>query len=300
MFNLKKLPLLVVASLLALSGAAQAATTTISNGSITASINDAGTFAGWADPGGPVAGTPGLNYTGTEFTNIDTPSSWFWLKAGGTDYISQYGSSLLGTTTVGAGGDLAFTYNTGSLGLLETWHLTSPNTLSVSVQIHNGGTADLSDVMWNAGLDPDQGGSGRNTTTNTILGLGNNAAVSAADYMYGTNKTISMVNTTSASAYDIAAYISAGYPYYCCGAVDPSFALAAAQAVGFSTVSDDGISLSYNLHNLGAGQTATIGYDYVFAAVPEPETYAMLLAGLCLVGFSARRRTNNNGMMSMA
>lgn len=28
--------------------------------------------------------------------------------------------------------------------------------------------------------------------------------------------------------------------------------------------------------------------------VPEPETYAMLLAGLCLVGFSARRRMNGN------
>ena len=26
------------------------------------------------------------------------------------------------------------------------------------------------------------------------------------------------------------------------------------------------------------------------AAVPEPETYAMLLAGLGLIGFSARRR----------
>lgn len=30
------------------------------------------------------------------------------------------------------------------------------------------------------------------------------------------------------------------------------------------------------------------------APVPEPEIYAMLLAGLGLIGFSARRRTNNN------
>lgn len=29
------------------------------------------------------------------------------------------------------------------------------------------------------------------------------------------------------------------------------------------------------------------------AAVPEPETYAMLLAGLGLIGFSARRRKAN-------
>ena len=36
------------------------------------------------------------------------------------------------------------------------------------------------------------------------------------------------------------------------------------------------------------------------SVVPEPGTYAMLLAGLGLVGFSARRRFNNNGMMNNA
>jgi len=34
-------------------------------------------------------------------------------------------------------------------------------------------------------------------------------------------------------------------------------------------------------------------YTPVVSAVPEPETYAMLLAGLGLIGFSARRRKNN-------
>ena len=31
----------------------------------------------------------------------------------------------------------------------------------------------------------------------------------------------------------------------------------------------------------------------VVSAIPEPETYAMMLAGLSLLGFSARRKTNN-------
>ncbi|MDP3279668.1 MAG: FxDxF family PEP-CTERM protein, partial [Nitrosomonas sp.] len=35
--------------------------------------------------------------------------------------------------------------------------------------------------------------------------------------------------------------------------------------------------------------SVTFGYEYIMA-VPEPETYAMLLAGLGLIGFSARRR----------
>lgn len=38
---------------------------------------------------------------------------------------------------------------------------------------------------------------------------------------------------------------------------------------------------------------AGMAYDhFVFSPVPEPETYAMLLAGLGLLGFSVRRKQN--------
>jgi hypothetical protein len=40
---------------------------------------------------------------------------------------------------------------------------------------------------------------------------------------------------------------------------------------------------------IGAGGGA-FGGDLAIAAVPEPETYGMLLAGLGVVGFLARRR----------
>jgi len=54
----------------------------------------------------------------------------------------------------------------------------------------------------------------------------------------------------------------------------------------------------YNTDPSNAGSYA--GTINVAAVVAEPETYAMLLAGLGLVGFSARRRFNNNGMMNNA
>jgi hypothetical protein len=51
-------------------------------------------------------------------------------------------------------------------------------------------------------------------------------------------------------------------------------------------------AISQNLsiwQQTAAGSTQDLA---VFAPVPEPETYAMLLAGLTLMGFIARRRRN--------
>lgn len=46
----------------------------------------------------------------------------------------------------------------------------------------------------------------------------------------------------------------------------------------------------------GKGRTDTaltnVSYNFAVTAVPEPETYAMMIAGLGLVGFAARRRKN--------
>ena len=52
------------------------------------------------------------------------------------------------------------------------------------------------------------------------------------------------------------------------------------------------------------GTPGTGSQDVVYftpaSAVPEPQTYAMLLAGLGLVGFLARRRMNQNDTMTLA
>ena len=48
----------------------------------------------------------------------------------------------------------------------------------------------------------------------------------------------------------------------------------------------------YKINTASGGYAGTITTNPV-AAVPEPETYAMMLAGLGLLGFSARRRNKN-------
>lgn len=48
------------------------------------------------------------------------------------------------------------------------------------------------------------------------------------------------------------------------------------------------------LHVQGIDGGYSAKYTPIVSAVPEPETYAMLLAGLGLIGFSVRRRKLNN------
>ena len=285
----KKAAMLAVVSLAFTT--AQAAPTSISSGDVSASINDAGTFTSSFDfPSPAPTGTPGLSYKGVEFVNIDIPSSWYYLSSSavGSPFIAQYGVNPLGaSTTAGPLGKIATTV-TSDLSFLQTVSITAANQVSVSVQLHNNTGLAITDVKWGVGFDPDQGGSGKNTTLNTILGQGAGAAVNAYDALYGTGLGVTLANTTSAGAFTIASYINS---LSCCTAVDPAVALGAGQLVGFSTLADNSISLAYNIGTILSGDTATIGYSYTFAGpIPEPEIYAMMAAGLGLMGFVARRR----------
>jgi hypothetical protein len=77
------------------------------------------------------------------------------------------------------------------------------------------------------------------------------------------------------------------------GYVDPlNFTVKNATVSEFAQLSTGGGTAAFfaaDVTNL-AGNTGAIGATV--AAVPEPETYAMLLAGLGLMGFTVRRRTN--------
>ena len=269
---------------------AYAANTTITNGGLTAIINDAGTFASFAgtEPSPTPSGTPGLTHGGLEYVNHGTPISWYWLEAGGSS-VAALGSNPLGASTTSAGGGtVATTLSFGTLSLTQTIRAISPDRLQVQVSIFNSGSAAISGVKWGVGFDSDQGvsdGAGF-ATANTIMGQGAAAAVQATG-LGSAGGTVQLRNDTSASAFTIAAYID---PFSCCTAVDPAVALAAGQLVGTSMIGDNSISLAYDLGTLAGGGTATIGYSYIFNPVPEPEIYAMMAAGLGLMGFVARRR----------
>ena len=280
--------LAALALLLGLSAAsgAQAAVVGISDGLVSASIADNGAFSN--------STTLGLNFSGTEFVNQGTYASWNWLKASGIDYNQSEASAAnaLGMTVYNIGvASTTIGFSGAPLNIVQTFSaIGATNSLSVSVSITNTTGTAQTNVYWGVGFDPDQNlqsGGGYNTI-NSITGLGANAAVTAG----GTTSpySVTLKNNTTSGAFDIKGFINVGN---CCSDVDPAIAYANAQALGFSSNSDSSINLAYQIGTLGAGQTATLGYTYVFAPVPEADTYAMMLAGLGLVGYSVSRRKRN-------
>lgn len=287
MKGILKKSLVATAVALAFSGSVFAQAT-ITNGSITAALDASGNFDSSTG-----TGSPGLNYLGTEYINWGTHSSWYWLTtttpAG--SFLAQFGGNPLGATTTNAGSSAAVTFAFGGLVVSMLHTLPQPNQMATTITLTNpaGGeiAGPVTGVKWSVGFDPDQDipGLGTYATVNRIVGVGNAAAVMAGSF---SAPSITLANSTGAGAYLVKAYINVGD---CCTAVDGATALTFGQGLGFSHHGDDSISLGYDLGDIADGQTVSFGYTYTFTApIPEPETYAMLLAGLGLMGFMARRR----------
>jgi hypothetical protein len=258
---------------------AHAASTYVTNGGpggVEAVIADSGTF----DDSAAI----GLRYKGREFVNIDNKSAWYWFS-NGSDLIAQYGTNPLGaTTSSAAGGKASTSFAFGGWTFSQLVTAVAPDKLSVSVSLTNHTGATVNGALWGVGFDPDQDGTGLNTTLNKILGVGNDAAVRATGPISG--YSVVLANDTSAGASLISPFVHVGD---CCSPVDPADPFFASQAVGFTHLGDDSISLAYNLGDVTNGETVTFGYSYTFA-VPEPETYALMLAGLGMIGMLYRRR----------
>lgn len=60
----------------------------------------------------------------------------------------------------------------------------------------------------------------------------------------------------------------------------------------FSNVTSGSLgSFALRIQGAGQGSNGNGWYGATLAAVPEPETYAMMLAGLALIGFAGKRKT---------
>lgn len=273
--------------------AAQAGDTLISSGDIAATISDAGYFSSSTELG--------LSFRGNEFVNAGTFQSWYQLNAlgvSGTPFVAEQrsNSNPLGASASSTGmGTAIVSGGANGLNFSQTISIPSASQLAVAVTLTNNTGQAIDHVQWGVGMDPDQDNltHGDFSTINTIAGTGNDAAVSATGRFSG--YTVTLENTTPDSGFSVAAFINSGD---CCAVVNPADALAAAQGSGFNTVSDGSISLAYDLGTIAAGETASFSYAYNMSVVPvtppppipEPETYAMLLAGLGLIGFMGRRR----------
>jgi hypothetical protein len=262
---------------------AHAVPTVVSGFSTSATIDDAGYFS--------PAGSLGLSFSGREYVNHGTLASNWWLNANGAAVAvadETVGNNPLSSTAFTVISNVAIVTNLGVGGgwnIVETVSIPTDGHVAVQVQLTNNTGATANHVQWGVGVDPDQGipaGLGFGTT-NVINALGNLSSVTATSL---DGWLLTLRNTTSASAFSIAPYID---PAACCSPVDPAIMLAAGQGVGNYGFADHSINLAYDLGSIPNHHSVTIGYEYVMA-IPEPETYAMLLAGIGLVGFSARRR----------
>jgi hypothetical protein len=292
-FELKKSHI-AAAIALALSGAAfttaHAAVTITDGAGTSARIADAGYFA---------SGGLGLSYLGKEFVNWDIEASNYTLTVGGVkvggDSANEVGSTNpLGASVIGPlfGGTTAITANFGDpngvkWNIFEVVRVSSPGHVLVQVGLTNIGTTTAKDVEWSVGIDPDQGrnslpnGPG-NWTHNVINATGFGSSVSATSL---DGLSLTLANVTGGTAVGVASYIDTA----CCSPVTASTIFGAGQAAGYFSDGDYSINLGYQLGDIAPGYSSSVAYEYIMA-VPEPETYAMLLAGLGLIGFSARRR----------
>jgi hypothetical protein len=173
-------------------------------------------------------------------------------------------------------GDLAIAKFDSSLGTLTSVKFELFNSLYGSVFVSNDGPGvDTFKVIAGGQVDGDvlgtiMGVSGSSTQTFSDLPAGTSGYVTLSPWAVSSTLTLS-------SAGALAAFTGTGDTYH-------------ALLTGWSTAETEGSGNATYTPYVYMDGYAKVTYTYDVAAVPEPETYAMLLAGLGLMGAITRRR----------
>ena len=289
-FNFKK-----TCIALALAGGfvsvANAAPVVISKGGTSATIADSGLFSSSTGLG--------LSNGGVEYINLGTFSSNYTLRditgiIATADQASGAPDSSNPFSAVTSFGLINSSYTSGSLkgwdfNMSET--ITSPGHLVYVVTITNNTGHDATGMRWGFGIDPDQGvpGGAGFETTNVIDGVTSSSSITATS---ANGYWVTLKSVTSGNAELTHPYVD---PAFCCSPVDPLTMHLVDQPLGNYGFHDHSINIAFELGKAGFmknGESSVLGYELVMGAVPEPETYAMFMTGLGLMGFIARRRKN--------
>ena len=266
---------------------ANAAPTVISAGGTSATIDDSGLFSN--------STALGLTNNGLEYINHGTWSSNYTLRdsTGIIATADQVGSTNpFGAADFGATASAVSTSGSlGGWGYLSTVTTVAPGHLVYAVTITNHTGSESKGALWGFGFDPDQGipGTGSFNTTNVIDGVGLLSSVTATS---SDGYFVTLRDITAANAQFVQPYVD---PLACCSPIDPLTMYTTAQGVGNYGFFDHSINMAFTLGHNGVLQdheSTVLGYELIMGAVPEPETYAMFMAGLGLMGFIARRRKN--------
>ena len=159
--------------------------------------------------------------------------------------------------------------------------------------------ANLTNVAFARSVDPDSAGGGDPTVNQR-----GTSALSTDDFIgsqsVGNGRTLALANLNG-SALTHTTQINSD----CCSNINPYNVLNHTGGdLGTFSTGDHGLNLAYSLGNLAAGASLTFTYAYVVGnsiedaggntdpgGVPEPATWAMMIAGFGMVGGALRRRS---------